>query len=300
MEIRVLKYFLTVAREGSITGAANSLHLTQPTLSRQLQDLEKELGQQLLIRGKYRISLTPEGMLLRKRAQEIVDMAEKTEAEFRSISDIIGGDIYIGCGETDSMKLIAEVMKEMQEEYPEIKFHIHSGNAEDVTEKLDKGLLDFGILIQPIDLSKYDHISIPQKDVWGVVMRTDSQLAKKKSINLEDLKNVPLIASRQMSKKYSADSGFLDWFGEDFDRLNITATYNLVYNAAIMVEAGMGYAITLDKLIKNIETGSICFRPLNPRLESGLDVVWKKYQVFSPAAKLFLEKIQHKFSSSRE
>ena len=300
MEIRVLKYFLTVAREGSITGAANSLHLTQPTLSRQLQDLEKELGQQLLIRGKYKISLTPEGMILRKRAEEIVDMVEKTEAEFRSINDIIGGDIYIGCGETDSMKLIAEVMKEIQEEYPEIKFHIHSGNAEDVIEKLDKGLLDFGILIQPIDLSKYDHISIPQKDVWGVVMRTDSPLAKKKSINLEDLKNVPLIASRQMSKKYSAESGFLDWFGEDFDRLNITATYNLVYNAAIMVEADMGYAITLDKLIKNIETGSICFRPLNPRLESGLDVVWKKYQVFSPAAKLFLEKIQHKFNSSCE
>lgn len=300
MEIRVLKYFLTVAREGSITGAANSLHLTQPTLSRQLQDLEKELGQQLLIRGKYRISLTPEGMLLRKRAQEIVDMAEKTEAEFRSISDIIGGDIYIGCGETDSMKLIAEVMKEMQEEYPEIKFHIHSGNAEDVTEKLDKGLLDFGILIQPIDLSKYDHISIPQKDVWGVVMRTDSPLAKKQSIELEDLKNVPLIASRQMSKKYSAESGFLDWFGEDFDRLNITATYNLVYNAAIMVEAGMGYAVTLDKLIRNIENGCICFRQLDPKLESGLDVVWKKYQVFSPAAKLFLEKIQHKFNSSCE
>lgn len=300
MEIRVLKYFLTVAREGSITGAANSLHLTQPTLSRQLQDLEKELGQQLLIRGKYKISLTPEGMILRKRAEEIVDMVEKTEAEFRSINDIIGGDIYIGCGETDSMKLIAEVMKEIQEEYPEIKFHIHSGNAEDVIEKLDKGLLDFGILIQPIDLSKYDHISIPQKDVWGVVMRTDSPLAKKKSINLEDLKNVPLIASRQMSKKYSADSGFLDWFGEDFDRLNITATYNLVYNAAIMVEAGMGYAITLDKLIRNIENGCICFRQLDPKLESGLDVVWKKYQVFSPAAKLFLEKIQHKFNSSCE
>ncbi len=300
MEIRVLKYFLTVAREGSITGAANALHLTQPTLSRQLQDLEKELGQQLLIRGKYKISLTPEGMILRKRAEEIVDMVDKTEAEFRSINDIIGGDIYIGCGETDSMKLIAEVMKEIQEEYPEIKFHIHSGNAEDVIEKLDKGLLDFGILIQPIDLSKYDHISIPQKDVWGVVMRTDSPLAKKKSINLEDLKNVPLIASRQMSKKYSADSGFLDWFGEDFDRLNITATYNLVYNAAIMVEAGMGYAVTLDKLIRNIENGCICFRQLDPKLESGLDVVWKKYQVFSPAAKLFLEKIQHKFNSSCE
>lgn len=297
MEFRVLRYFLTVAREGSITGAANSLHLTQPTLSRQLQDLEKELGQKLLIRGKYKISLTPEGMILRKRAEEIVDMVEKTEAEFRSISEIIGGDIYIGCGETDSMRYIAEVMKELQDEYPDIKFHIHSGNAEDVTEKLDKGLLDFGVLIQPIDLSKYDHINMPQKDVWGVVMRNDSPLAKKQFVELTDLKNVPLIASRQMSKKYSADSGFLDWFGESFDKLNIMATYNLVYNAGIMVEAGMGYAVTLDKLIKNVDNNSICFRPLKPALESGLDIVWKKYQVFSPAAKLFLSRLQKKFQS---
>ena len=158
MEFRVLRYFLTVAREGSITGAANSLHLTQPTLSRQLQDLERELGQKLLIRGKYKVSLTPEGMMLRKRAQEIVEMVEKTEAEFNSIKDTVGGDIYIGCGETDSMRYIAEVMKELQSEYPDIKFHIYSGNAEDVTEKLDKGLLDFGVLIGNIDSSKYDYI----------------------------------------------------------------------------------------------------------------------------------------------
>ena len=295
MEFRVLRYFLTVAREGSITAAANSLHLTQPTLSRQLQDLEKELGQKLLVRGKYKVSLTPEGMILRKRAEEIVDMVEKTEAEFQSISDIVGGDIYIGCGETDSMKHIAEVMKELQLQYPDIKFHIYSGNAEDVTEKLDKGLLDFGVLIQPIDLSKYDNITLPEKDVWGVIARSDSPIAEKNEVFLNDLTDVPLIASRQMSKKYSADSGFLDWFGVEFEKLNIVATYNLVYNAAIMVDAGMGYAVTLDKLVNTTANSNLCFKPLSPKLESGLDIVWKKYQVFSPAAKLFLEKLQEKF-----
>ncbi len=295
MEIRVLKYFLAVAREGTITGAANSLHLTQPTLTRQLQELEKELGQQLLIRGKHRITLTPEGMFLRKRAEEIVDMVEKTESEFHSINDIVGGDIYIGSGETESMKYVAEVMQELRKLYPDIRFHLYSGNAEDVIEKLDKGLLDFGILIQPIDLSKYDHIALPDKDIWGVIMRKDSPLALKKEIVLEDLVDVPLIASRQMSRKYSAASGFLDWFGEKFDDLNIAATYNLVYNAAILVKAGIGYAITLDKLANTSDESNLCFRPLKPKLQSGLDIVWKKYQVFSPAAKIFLDMMQQKF-----
>ena len=299
MEFRVLRYFLTVAREGSITAAANSLHLTQPTLSRQLQDLEKELGQKLLVRGKYKVSLTPEGMMLRKRAEEIVDMVEKTEADFRAIKDIVGGDIYIGCGETDSMKYIAQVMKELQNHYPEIKFHIYRGNEEDVTEKLDRGLLDFGILIQPIDLSKYDNITLPDKDVWGVIARKDSPIAKKQAVTLRDLTGVPLLASRQMSRKYSADSGFLDWFGEEFEKLNITATYNLVYNAAIMVDAGMGYAVTLDKLVNTTGNSNLCFKPLSPKLESGLDIVWKKYQVFSPAAKLFLDRLKEKFDNNK-
>ncbi len=297
MEFRVLRYFLTVAREGSITAAANSLHLTQPTLSRQLQDLEKELGQKLFIRGKYKVSLTPEGMILRKRAEEIVDMVEKTEAEFQSIKDTVCGDIYIGCGETDSMKYVAQVMKELQDDYPEIKFHIFSGNAEDVTEKLDKGLLDFGVLIQPIDLSKYDNLPLPDKDVWGVITKKNSPLAQKDKAELKDLVNVPLIASRQMSKKYSAQSGFLDWFGEEFEHLNIAATYNLVYNAAIMVEAGIGYAITLDKLVNTTDITNLRFVPLYPKLESGLDIVWKKHQIFSPAAKLFLERLQDQFSA---
>lgn len=296
MEIRVLKYFLAIAREGSITNAANSLHLTQPTLTRQIQDLEKELGHKLLIRGKYKISLTPEGMMLRKRAEEILDMVEKTEAEFKSITDTINGDIYIGSGETESMKYIAEVIKELQIQYPDIKYHIYSGNAEDVTEKLDKGLLDFGVLIQPIDLTKYDYITIPDKDIWGVIMRKDSPLADKEFITIKDLIDVPIIASRQMSKKYSADSGFLDWFGDSFDRLNIAATYNLVYNAAIMVKAKIGYAITLAGLV-NTEGSDLCFKPLYPKLESGLNVVWKKYQVFSPASKIFINKLKTKLQN---
>ncbi len=296
MEIRVLKYFLAIANQGSITAAANSLHLTQPTLSRQIQDLEKELKQKLLIRGKYKVTLTPEGLMLKKRAEEIIEMVEKTKAEFNSINDIISGDIYIGCGETDSMKYIAIVMKELRDKYPNIKFHIHSGNAEDVTEKLDKGLLDFGLLIQPIDLSKYDYITMPQKDTWGVIMPKNSPLAKKVVIKIDDLIDVPIIASRQMSKKYSAQSGFLDWFGEKFDYLNIAATYNLVYNAAIMVDNGIGYAITLDKLVNITNNTNVCFRPLSPKLESGLDIVWKKNQVFSPAAKLFLQKLKEKLT----
>ncbi len=298
MELRVLKYFLTVAREGSITGAANSLHLTQPTLSRQLQELEKELGQKLLVRGKYRVTLTQEGLMLRKRAEEIVDMVEKTEAEFSALKDRIGGDIYIGCGETDSMRYIAQIMRDIQLKYSDIKFHIHSGNAEDVTEKLDKGLIDFGILIQPIDLSKYDYITMPAKDTWGVIMRKDSPLAQKAVIKMEDLLNIPIIASRQMSRKYSAASGFLDWFGENFDNLNITATYNLVYNAAIMVEEGIGYAVTLDKLVNTTGQTNVCFRPLSPKLESGLDIVWKKHQVFSPAAEIFLTELKERFAQN--
>lgn len=291
MEIRVLKYFLVVAREGSITKAANSLHLTQPTLSRQLKDFENELGQKLFIRGSHNITLTQEGILLRKRAEEIIEMVDKTEAEFRSIKDIISGDIYIGGGETESIKYIAEIIKGLQSEYPNIKYHIYSGNAEDVTERLDKGLLDFGVLIQPKDLSKYDYVTLPSKDVWGVIMRKDSPLANKNEIKINDLLSLPLICSRQNINNFTQNEYF-NWFGDNLKKLNIVATYNLIYNASLMVEAGIGYAIGLDKLVNISNESSLCFRPLSPKLESGLDIVWKKNQIFSPAAKLFLEKIK--------
>lgn len=294
MEIRVLRYFLTVAREGSITGAANYLHLTQPTLSRQLQELERELGQKLLIRTNHNVSLTPEGMILRKRAEEILDMVEKTENEFSSLKHEIAGEIYIGSGETSSIKCVAEVIKEIQSEYPNIKFNLHSGNADDVSEKVDKGLLDFGILIQPTDISRYEYLSLNSYDTWGLVMRKDSSLAKKDFITIDDLMDIPLIVSRQVDKITTVKNDYLEWFGDSRKSLTIVVRYNLIYNAAIMVEEGVGYALGLDGLINTTGSNELCFRPLSPVLKSGLNMVWKKYQVFSPAAKFFLEKMQEK------
>lgn len=292
MELRVLRYFLAVAREGNITAAANFLHLSQPTLSRQIKDLEEELGNPLLIRKSHRVALTPEGMLFRKRAEEIIAMVDKTEAEFTSLVNTISGDIYIGGGETQAVRRIAEIAKDLREAYPDIHYHLYSGNEEDVTERLDKGLLDFGILIQPANILKYDFISLPAKDIWGVIMRKDSPLAKKKCIKKEDLIDVPLICSRQAISPHQTGNEFSDWFGRDFDKLNIVTTFNLVYNAAIMVEAGIGYAITIDKLANTSHESPLCFRPLFPTLEAGLNIVWKKYQVFSPAAELFLDKLR--------
>lgn len=296
MEIRVLRYFLTIAREGSITNAANFLHVTQPTLSRQIHDLEDELGQKLFTRGSHNMALTAEGMILRKRAEEIISMVDKTEAEFTSMEEAVGGDIYIGGGETDAIKFLARVAKELHDTYPNIHYHLYSGNAQDVTERLDKGLLDFGVLVQPADISKYDYLNIPAKDTWGVVMRKDSPLAEKKTIRKEDLIGLPLICSRQAISEERNKNEFVQWFGEDFDRLDIVTTFNLVYNAAIMVDAGLGYAVTIDKIANTSENSSLCFRPLEPRLNSGLNVIWKKYQVFSSAAELFLERLRESFT----
>lgn len=295
MELRVLRYFLTIAREGSITNAANVLHVTQPTLSRQIHDLEEELGQRLFVRGSRNMSLTAEGMILRKRAEEIISMVDKTEAEFHSMSNVVSGDIYIGGGETEAVKLIAQIVCELRSAYPEIHYHLYSGNAEDVTERLDKGLLDFGLLIQPADISKYDYFNIPARDTWGVIMRKDIPLAKKETIRKEDLLNVPLICSRQVISEERHRNEFAEWFGEDFDKLDIVTTFNLVYNAAIMVEAGVGYAITIDKIANTTESSSLCFRPLEPQLDSGLNIIWKKDQVFSAAAALFFKKLREHF-----
>lgn len=294
MELRVLRYFLAASREGSITGAANSLNVTQPTLSRQIKELEQELGHQLLTRRSHNVSLTPKGMILRKRAGEIIDLVNKTLAEFNALRDAVGGDVYIGGGETEAMSLIAEVIKDLRQKYPEIRYHLFSGNAEDVIERLDKGLLDLGVLIQPIDLSKYDYINMPAKDVWGVVMRKDSPLAQKESVTKEDLLNLPLICSRQVIQQTSPGNEFKDWFGDNFAGLNIVATYNLLFNAALLVEQGVGYALTLDKLVNTMDCSNLCFRPFSPRLESELNIVWKKYQTFSPAAKIFLDALRLK------
>lgn len=296
MEIRVLKYFLTVAEIGNITKAANSMHLTQPTLSRQLQDLERELGQKLFVRGSKSVTLTPEGMVLRRRAQEIMELVEKTENEFFSIKDDVSGDIFIGAGETKTIKLIADVMKTLQKKYQKIKFHIVSGDSEDLSEKLDKGILDFCIFIEPFVPDKYNYINLSEKDTWGILLRQDDPLAKKESIKVEDIINLPILISRQAIKKSFENNPILDWFGDNFDKMHIAGTYNLLYNAAIMTENEIGYALGLDRLIADTLNSPLTFRPLNPKLQVCVSIAWKKNHVFSKAAKLFLDEMNVKFN----
>ena len=288
MEFRVLNYFITVAREQNISNAAKTLHITQPTLSRQLQDLEAELGKTLFIRGKRKITLTEEGMLLRKRAEEIINLVKKTEKEISLSSEIIGGDIYIGTGESDSIRIIADIILRLQKKYPNIHYHISSGDSFDVMENLDKGLIDFGILIGNIDKTKYNYITLPIKDIWGVLMRKDSPLSKKEFITPKDLKDKPLILSRQVD----ANSNLFNWFKSDLSNLNIIATYNLVYNASILVDKGLGYALILDKLVNVTDTTKLCFKPLSPKLDLEINIVWKKYQIFSKASQKFLDELQ--------
>lgn len=297
MEIRVMRYFLAIAREGSITNAANSLHLTQPTLSRQIRELEEELGQKLFVRSSHNMNLTQEGMIFRKRAEEIIEMVDKTEREFRSMENDIAGDVYIGGGETEAVGLIADVISELRRDYPNIHYHLYSGNSSDVTERLDRGLLDFGLLVQPADLSRYDALRLPAVDRWGVVMRKDCVLAGKASITKEDLLDLPLICSRQAMTDSQSDNDFTRWFGDNFKRLNIVTTFNLVYNAAIMVDRGIGYAVTIDKIANTSQNSNLCFRPLFPFLDLGLDMIWKKNAVFSAAAAAFLNKMMEYYQT---
>lgn len=291
MELRVLRYFLAVVEQGNIISAAEALHVTQPTLSRQLMELEEELGKKLFIRGSRKISLTDEGMLLHKRAKEIIELVEKTKAEIVSSNELINGDIYIGGGETEVMRLMAKTAKKLQKDYPNIRYHLFSGNADDVTEKLDKGLLDFGVLIEPANITKYDFLKLPAVDRWGVLMRKDSPLAKYETIKPEYLWDVPLLCSRQSM----VGKELAQWIGKDFNKLNIIVTYNLVYNASLMVEEGIGYALCLDKLVNTLGNSSLCFKPLEPKMEVGLNVVWKKSQIFSKAAQKFLEILESEF-----
>jgi DNA-binding transcriptional LysR family regulator len=288
MEFRVLQYFLAVAREETILGAAESLHLSQPTLSRQLKELEDELGKQLMIRGNRKITLTEEGMLLRRRAQEIVELTAKTESELRSSDDCISGDIHIGGGETEIMRIIARTAKSLQMSHPQIRIHLFSGNADDVTERLDKGLLDFGLLIEPADISRYDFIRLPASDVWGILTRKDNPLAEHHAIKPEYLFGLPLIGSSRSMVRNELSG----WLGGEYDRLNIVATYNLIFNAAILVEEGVGSAFSIDKLVKIPEDSQLCFRPLEPRLEARINVVWKKHHIFSKAVEKFLDMIK--------
>ncbi len=297
MEIRVLEYFLAVAREQTISAAAESLHLTQPTLSRQLHDLEEQLGKQLFHRGSHRITLTDEGMLLRQRAEQIVELVRKTENEITHNSDTISGDIFIGSGETDAVRLVASVAADMQKDFDDIHIHIYSGDGEDIIDRIDRGLIDFGIIFEPYDISKYENISIPLSDTWGVLMRRDDPMADKNTITCEDLWDKPLILSRQqvnLSRIQTKKSALLKWLGKDISRLNIAATYNLVYNGSLMAGEGVGYVITLDKLINVSGNSNLCFIPLYPAVDAKMNLVWSKYRIMTRAADEFLSRFKIK------
>ena len=288
MELRVLQYFLAVAREQSISRAAQSLHLSQPTLSTQIKALEEELGKKLLDRGvsgSRKVTLTDEGIILRKRAEEILSLVKRTEDEITLSDQFVAGDVYIGAGETDGVRLLTRAAQRTQERYPDVHFHISSGDGADVTDDLDKGLTDFGLLLQTVDISKYDCIELPVRETWGVLVRRDSPLAERDAITPEDLVDQPLIVSRQ------AFSGALlsSWLGRGLDTLNVAATYSLLYNASLMVEEGMGCALCLDGIINTSGDSPLCFRALEPGLEVSVYFVWKKYRSFSKAAEKYME-----------
>ena len=287
MEIRVLRYFLETAREGNMTRAAERLFISQPTMSKQLKELENELGAKLFIRSNYSIRLTEAGMLLRNRAEDILSLVDKTEAEFKSLEETNSGDIFVGAPESEAMSLFAEAVHTLQKNYPRIRCNIYSGNLSDVCERLDKGLLDFAIVMSYVDLSKYNYLELPMKDTWGILMRKDDPLAGKSSFAASDLDKLPLICSRQWIDQESPR-----WLGAAAKDMNIVATYNLVFNGSVMVRAGMGYAVVLDKLVNTGEDSDLTFIPLSGVPQTEMYVIWRKYQTFTPIAYLLLQELK--------
>lgn len=280
MELRVLRYFLAVAREENITRAAALLHLTQPTLSRQLMQLEEELGVRLFHRSRYRIVLTNDGMLQRRRAQELVDLADKTAREFSDRETELMGEIAIGAGETRSMTALSRAIQSFRCLYPKVVFRIFSANADDVKERLDMGLLDMGLLTEPVDVGKYAFFRMQEKDRWGVLVRADSPLAALEAVTPEDLEAVPLLCSG----REGVQRELANWFGDRWERLEIADTFNLILNAANMVRCGVGAALGFDL---NLAFDDLRFLPLAPPMETGTVLVWKKDQVLSPVMEVF-------------
>ncbi len=284
IETRLLHYFLAIAREQNITHAAETLHVTQSTLSKQMMDLESQLGKQLFIRGKRKLTLTDEGNFLRNKAQEILELIENTESAFHSSDNNISGDITIACGETVAMDFITEIFHKLYKQHPNVKLHIHSGDADTVSERLDKGLADIGLLLGSVKREKYDYMHIRKKDIFGLLMPKECELADQKVIPIATLQHLPLIISEQTI----SGNQELEWLGTDYRSFNIVATYNLIYNAVFLVEKGIGYALCLDGLV-DTKNRNLTFRPIKPELSVELYVVTKKYQTFSPAVRAFLE-----------
>ena len=293
MELRVLNYFLMVAREENITKAASLLHLTQPTLSRQLMQLEEELGVQLFTRSKHRIVLTDDGMLLRRRAEELVSLAEKTKEELQHQEKVLSGKVTIGSGELQSSQFLAQLIHSFHQKHPQVQFELYSGHADNIKERIEQGLLDVGLLQEPVDISKYDFLRTPIKEHWGILVSRDCPLARQKTVSPRDLAQVPLI----LPQRESVQNELSHWFGEYANRIQMVANGNLQYNMAILARNHLGCVITirLDCRFDGLE-----FVPLSPKLETGTVLVWKKVQVFSPAATAFLEEAKEYLSGMKE
>lgn len=287
MELRDLEYFLAIAREETITGASRVLHLSQPALTRQLRLLEEELGKQLVVRGSRRITLTGDGMLLRRRAEEILSLTRRTCEELSRDEENLSGDVYLCAGETRGLRYLTAAAKRLRERCPDIRFHLSSGDTADVQEELEKGLIDFGVLFEPIDRSRYNCLPIPYRDTWGILMRRDCPLADKESVCGADLKDVPLIIPRREGG--AALAGRL--LGLDEASLTIAGTYSLLFNASLMVEDGIGCALGLDGILNLSGDSPLCFRPLLPGQQASMNLVWKRYQLLSRAASAFLEEL---------
>lgn len=291
MELKTLKYFLAVAREENMTRAAQQLHVTQPTLSKQLKALEEELGKKLFTRHSFSIQLTEEGILLRKRAEDLVKMADKITEEFHTLDDILGGDIYLGLAESYQIRHLAAVIRTMKTLYPDLHYHITSGDTEQVTEKLDKGIIDFAVLAQEPDPTKYHFLPFPEPDVWGLVMPSKCPLAEKSVITAQDLIGLPLFCSEQ-----SWTHDIPKWCGNLMDQLHLEGSFRLSYNGSIFVREGLGYLLTFDHLIDTHPDSGLVFRPLHPKLETSIYLIWKKYQVFTPLAERMLEIVKERFT----
>lgn len=291
VELRHLRYFLMVAREGTISGAAAALHVSQPSLSRQMQELERDLGVRLFDRGSRRVTLTEPGMRLRRRAEEIVDLVGRTEDEFRLTADTLAGEVRVGGGETPAMGLLADVIAGFVDAYPLASFSLFSGNAESVSERLDSGRIDFGVFVGHADLSRYEFLQLPARDRWGAFMREDDPLAERDRVTPSDLAGRSLILSEQASREMGA------WFHRDLEDLDVVATYNLLYNAALLARRGVGVVVSLEGIVDTSEGSGLAFRPLEPAVSADVFIAWKRYQSFSPAAEAFLGEIRARWGA---
>ena len=281
MELRVLNYFLAVAREENITKASQMLHISQPALSRQMMQLEEELGVKLFARSNHKIVLTEDGLLLKRRAQELLSLADKTRRDFLHRETELAGEIAIGSGEFLSTRELAKIMVAFRKKHPLVQFRIYSGNADNIQDYIGRGHLDLGVMGEPVDIRKYEFVSMPVKEKWGVLVRRDSELAQKRQIRPEDLRNIPLVAA---SRGFQGE--LISWFGELYDQLEIAAVGNLLYNEAMLVESGMGAVVCIEL---NCTYKDLCFIPLYPAVETRTALVWKKDAVFSSATAAFIE-----------